>query len=73
VLVIATAVVMLVITRYQTCQDAVDTRQGQRAMWLYIIDLNPDDERVAAFSEALDERIPELTCKGGKAVPVEDP
>lgn len=53
------------------CERAVATREDNRAMWLYLVDKNPDptSDDVTEFVAYLDQRLPSLECVGELPVP----
>ncbi len=55
----------VLVQRHSSCEAMVDSRAGQRAMWLYVLETaDPSDARVDRFAAELDRRIPPLACHG---------
>lgn len=46
------------------CERSVAARDDNRAVWLYLIERNPDSPELPTFVAFLDERLPALTCDG---------
>jgi hypothetical protein len=44
----------------ELCRAAAEARDDNRAMWLYLIDQNPDSPELPAFVVELDRRLPRL-------------
>lgn len=60
----------LVERREASCREQVQEREDDRAVWLYLVHENPDSPRLPAFLAFFNERLPELTCLPGEAIPV---
>lgn len=57
--------------REETCRRGVAIRDDNRAMWLYVIELNPDSPQRPQFVAELDRRLPRLECSvDGDLVPL---
>lgn len=54
------------------CAAEVRSREGQRTMWLYIVDEFPDAQIITELIVELNRRLPPLECRGGDAVPIGD-
>ena len=52
------------------CAAEVRSREGQRTMWLYIVDEFPDAGIITELIVELNRRLPALECRGGDAVPI---
>jgi hypothetical protein len=50
--------------RRVVCEETVDTREDARSVWIYLIETSadPESERVRAFVEFMDRRLPSLEC-----------
>ncbi len=54
------------------CARSVAAREDNRAMWLYLLDEQPaDDKRARDFRVELNKRLPALTCVDGDPVAVD--
>ena len=58
---------------YQDCLRVVDTRNDNRTMWLYLIDIRPDADPkvVEEFTAELNKRLPVLECEDNNPVPAD--
>jgi hypothetical protein len=57
----------------ENCERTVAAREGQRTMWLYLAEQNPDNPDVPAFLAELDKRLPAYKCVNGTPTPVTEP
>lgn len=64
VLAVVAVTVIVALTRAGGCRETVAVRDDQRAMWLYLLEQNPDNPRAASFRAELDLRLPKLECVG---------
>lgn len=58
--------------REDACQRTVDARDDGRAVWLYLVNRDPErqhDPDVVEFVAYLDERLPVLECVGDVPIP----
>lgn len=51
------------------CDRAVNTRQDNRAMWLWVGERFGDEEVITEMNVELNERLPLLVCEGRNPVP----
>ena len=65
--------------RQDLCAAAVQGREDNRTMWLYLLHSTAGEQHTPAeekqiqdFTNALNNKLPELTCQDGSAVPVPD-
>lgn len=54
----------------QSCERSASVREDNRAMWLYLVNENPDNPDVPEFLAELDKRLPSLKCVDNIPVPV---
>lgn len=52
------------------CRRSVEFRDDNRAMWLALFEMFPDNENAAKLHVTLDERLPQLGCVDNHLVPV---
>lgn len=62
------ALVLLHQLRVHECETAADLRNDHRAMWVALLDANPDAPQHDAVVVLLDRHLPRLACRGATLV-----